>query len=458
MRIVFDRGTLLLEEVPEDVGVSRLPGVLWDSRVKRWRAPAHRHPEVAGALRRLGMRVEDHAAAPGTLPLALGHPPLRPYQAAAKAAWALAGHRGTVVLPTGSGKTRLAMAAMAELGVPTLCLVPTRVLLHQWHEVLSAICPFGVGILGDGVRDLRPITVSTFESALRHAHRIGNHFAFVVVDEAHHLGEKLHPETLEMLVAPWRLGLTATPSREEHALERLGRLVGPIAFELAIADLAGSAWLAAYDAITMHLDLEPEERSAYERDSARFRTALSQFFRTAPDAAFAEFIKAAARSEEGRAAIVAGQRVQRLLAFPQAKRRALGEVLRRHPDSRTLVFTADNETAYAIAHEHLIMPLTCDIGRQERDEALAAFRSGALRTLVSARVLNEGLDVPDADMAIVVGGALGEREHVQRVGRLLRPRAGKRALVYELVIRNTAEVERARKRRRGLAPRAAAAL
>ncbi len=75
------------------------------------------------------------------------------------------------------------------------------------------------------------------------------------------------------------------------------------------------------------------------------------------------------------------------------------------------------------------MPITCDIGRAERDDALARFRRGALRALVSARVLNEGLDVPDADVAVVVGGALGEREHVQRVGRLLRPGDGKRALV-----------------------------
>ena len=94
-----------------------------------------------------------------------------------------------------------------------------------------------------------------------------------------------------------------------------------------------------------------------------------------------------------------------------------------------------------IAREHLVMPLTCDIGRRERDEVLDAFPRGSIRALVSARVLNEGIDVPDADVAIIVGGALGEREHVQRVGRLLRPAEGKRALVYELVTRDTIEVQ-----------------
>ena len=150
--------------------------------------------------------------------------------------------------------------------------------------------------------------------------------------------------------------------------------------------------------------------------------------------------------------------MRRLLGFTQAKRRALGSLLARYRDSRVLVFTADNDTGYAIAREHLVIPLTCDIGRREREEVLERFRRGELRTLVSARVLNEGLDVPDADVAVIVGGALGEREHVQRVGRLLRPSEGKRAVVYELVTRNTIEVGQARRRRQGLVARRSAQL
>jgi superfamily II DNA or RNA helicase len=123
-----------------------------------------------------------------------------------------------------------------------------------------------------------------------------------------------------------------------------------------------------------------------------------------------------------------------------------------------LVFTADNAAAYATALEHLVMPLTCDIGRAERDEALDRFRRGELRALVSARVLNEGIDVPSADVAVIAGGSLGTREHVQRVGRLLRPAPGKRALVYELVVRDSLEVGRSRERRKGLAARGSARL
>ena len=137
--------------------------------------------------------------------------------------------------------------------------------------------------------------------------------------------------------------------------------------------------------------------------------------------------------------------------FTRAKAAAVKALLTRHRDAKVLVFTADNAAAYAIAREHLIMPITCEIGRQERERALAGFREGSLRALVSARVLNEGIDVPEADVAIIVGGTQGEREHVQRVGRLLRPAPGKRAIVYELVTLATSEGKRAIERRRGLA-------
>ena len=146
-----------------------------------------------------------------------------------------------------------------------------------------------------------------------------------------------------------------------------------------------------------------------------------------------------------------------LLARESPRLAVNAESVIRH-DGRVLVFTADNETAYEIARAHLIMPITCDIGRNERDEVLARFRTGELRALVSARVLNEGLDVPDADVAIIVGSSLGEREHVQRVGRLLPPVEGTRALVYELVSRRTMEVRQARRRRAGLGPRVASSV
>jgi superfamily II DNA or RNA helicase len=133
----------------------------------------------------------------------------------------------------------------------------------------------------------------------------------------------------------------------------------------------------------------------------------------------------------------------RRLGYTSAKAAALARLLAQHRERRVIVFTGDNETAYRVAREHLIMPITCDIGRRERAAAVAAFQAGALRALVSSQVLNEGFDLPAADVGILIASTRGSREYVQRIGRLLRPAPGKRALVVELVTVATAEARRA---------------
>lgn len=457
MRLRFDRGTILVADPPRELDLAEAPGVRWDPRVGAHRAPASSYPTLKRWLLAGGNRFQDLAP-----PLRLVEEPwsdvdLRPYQEAALYAWELGHRRGVVALPTGSGKTRLALAAMHRTRLAALCLVPTRVLLDQWLREIGGVYRGAVGCYGDGVRRLAPLTVATFESAYRHMDQLGDRFHLLIVDEVHHFGRGLRDEALEMTVADARLGLTATPARDPSTAARLAELVGPTVFELAVADLAGG-FLASFDVITLHVDLAPEERSAYVSLAAVFTSAYTDFRRIAPEASWVDFTHHAARTAEGRRALAAFRQMRRLLGFTQAKRRALDSLLGRHRDSRVLVFTADNDTAYAIAREHLVMPLTCDIGRREREEVLERFRRSELRTLVSARVLNEGLDVPDADVAVIVGGALGEREHVQRVGRLLRPSEGKRAVVYELVTRNTIEVGQARRRRQGLVARRSAQL
>jgi len=310
-----------------------------------------------------------------------------------------------------------------------------------------------MGRYGDGDRQLAPVTVSTFESAWRHMHRLGDRFDLLVVDEAHHFGAGQRDEALEMSTAPLRLGLTATP-RPAEAAGRAPRLLGPVVYELAMRELAGE-YLAPFDVVRLSLGLSAAERRAYDADDRVFRTAFDTFRRASWGASWQDFVRWAGPTPEGRAALEAWRRSRSRLAWTEAKARALAVLLARHATSRVLVFTADNATAYRVARRHLIMPITCDIRRAERDDALARFRRGELRALVSSRVLNEGLDVPDAEVGILVGGAHGGREYVQRVGRLLRPARGKRALVYELVTRDTAEVRQADRRRRALAARAA---
>ncbi len=455
MLLRFDRGTILLDGPDTIDGLVDLPGVRWDPRVGRLRAPGRFHRALVDELVRRGVRFSDGVRDPAGQPDAREAITLRPYQEAALAAWELAGRKGVVALPTGSGKTHVALASIARTKRAALCLVPTRVLLDQWRVAVERAFREAPGIHGDGVRTLGAITIATFESAWRHMPSLGHRFDLLVVDEAHHFGAGLRDEALEMAVAGDRLGLTATPPGGAGAT-RLAELVGPTVFELSLGDLAGS-FLAGFDVITLHLELDAAERSDYDAAIGPFRAAMDAFRDIVPSGSWEDFARWAARSEDGRRALAGWRRARALVALPRSKRAMVGDLLHRHRASRTLVFTADNAAAYALAREHLVMPITCDIPRAERDEALARFRRGELRALCSSRVLNEGLDVPDADVGIIVGGSHGEREHVQRVGRLLRPCAGKRALIYELVARATLEGSQARRRGGSLARRSAAA-
>ena len=210
-------------------------------------------------------------------------------------------------------------------------------------------------------------------------------------------------------------------------------------FHAKLQDLVSERVLSEYVTHSIPLPLSRDEREIYTQQYGVFARAYSAFMGARPGSSWKDFQAAARQTESGRSALAAWQRSRRVAAFTIAKRQAVTDLLRQHWHTKKLVFTSDNAVAYELAMTHLLMPFTCDIGRVEREQALDRFRSGELHTLVSSRVLNEGLDVPDAEVGIIVSGSLGEREHTQRVGRLLRARPGKRALIYRMISVGTSE-------------------
>lgn len=179
--------------------------------------------------------------------------------------------------------------------------------------------------------------------------------------------------------------------------------IGPEVFHQRVSDLTGG-FLAPLRVVTLPLDLTARERRSCSREVAVYHPVVRHFFRCSPRASWRDFQRAAIRTDEGRTALAARRRSRKLVAFTEANRAAPARLLVEHRGQRILIFTCDNDTAYAIAWEHCIMPVTSDIGREERRQVLERFRRGDLRALVSAQVLNEGIDVPDADTAILVGG------------------------------------------------------
>lgn len=451
LRISFDRGTLRVEG--DASFVRDLPGILWDARTSCYRAPAYHYAPLLERARSAPFALCD-GLAPG-LSKALSPlrtPELRDYQEDAVTAWRGFGGRGIVALPTGAGKTRVAIAAISRVGVPTLVLCPTRALLADWERELGRWYGGPIGMVGDGSRRVEAVTVMTFESAYRGLDELGDRFGLLIVDEVHHFAGGLRAEALETCAAPLRLGLTATaPPRGSAGEEQLTALVGPVVCEVSVDALVGTH-LAPMDVVTLSLELEPAERDEYERSYRPFAEQRRAFARVTPTGDWESFVRALYCSEAGRAALAGYHRASALASFNEPKRRMALALLERHRADKTLVFTAFTREAFALGRSALIPVVTGDIGRSERAEILERFRDGRYRAIVSARVLNEGIDVPDASVAVVTGGALGRREHVQRVGRVLRPGPEKRATIYELVTRGTLDDRRASARRRAHAP------
>jgi superfamily II DNA or RNA helicase len=151
------------------------------------------------------------------------------------------------------------------------------------------------------------------------------------------------------------------------------------------------------------------------------------------------FVIASARSEAGRRAMFAYRESKRIALGGDAKMRALEHILARHPAERTIVFTAENEMVYRIADRFLVPAITHETPVKERREWLEHFNAGRVLAIATSKVLNEGVNIPEASVAVVLSGSGSIREHVQRLGRILRKAEGKEAVLYEVVTAETTE-------------------
>jgi superfamily II DNA or RNA helicase len=432
--LAFDRGTLKV------TGDDALPFTRVDPRTGDVRAAAFRFGDIVSYLdaggRTFGGDLRDNWE---PKPSPIDDLELRPYQRDALSAWESLGRRGVVALPTGAGKTRLAIAALKSTGLPAVVLCPTRALLAAWEEELSRRLREPIGVIGDRHRRIERVTVMTFESAYRHLQDLGDRFGLLVVDEAHHFAGGIRCEALEACPAIARLGLTATaPQAGSDGAMRLAEVIGPVVYEIGMRALVGKH-LAELSVVRIPVQLDDRERDAYDRLIAPLREMRRQFFRANRTATYAAFVHAMSATPDGKRAMRAHARALDIAYFPRDKRAIVRAILARHREDRTIVFTARTEDAYRVASDSLVPVITAEVDARERSRILEKFRAGRIRAIATARVLNEGIDVPDARVAVLVAGTLGAREHVQRIGRVLRPSPGKRAIAYELVTTETVD-------------------
>lgn len=442
----FEGGTLVLDGVDRECVP---PGFTWDARIGRARAPAIAYRGLVEEARAGGIELEDRARAYADLP-DLAHRAARQaraYQDEAIAAWVGARWRGVVVLPTGAGKSFVAEKCIAAARRSTLVVVPTLDLLSQWYGNLRAAFGVEVGVIGGGRYEVEGLTVITYDSFSIHAAHLGARFGMVVFDEVHHLPAPAYAAAAAAFVAPLRLGLTATLERPDGRHDQLDVLVGPVVYGRAIPELSGE-FLAPYETNVIAVELGPEEQAEYARLRAQYRAFVeSRGIRMSAPGGWDRFIMESSRSKDGRAAFAAFNQARRIAHGTERKLDVVRSLVAEEWGRPTIVFTNDNETALRISRMLLAPCITHRTDAKERRRFLDAFGAGQLKVLVTTRVLNEGVDMPEAEVAIVVAGTSTVREAVQRLGRILRPGAGKQAVLYELVAAGTSEMQASERRR-----------
>ena len=446
MRLTFEEGTLLLRDF--DDGGPVPPPFVWDPRVDLYRAQALFYRDSLEFLRQSEVDFKNTAPRYNRLklvPQALPDP--HPHQSESIEGWNQHGNRGVVVLPTGSGKSQVGLMAISRIQRSTLVVAPTIDLMNQWYDLLCATFDVEVGLLGGGYHELQDLTAATYDSAYMHMERYGNRFGMVIYDEVHHLPGEMYSHAAEMCLAPYRLGLTATPERADGRHLLLDRLVGPVVYEQGIRELSGD-YLADYRVERRQVQMVAEERAAYETALSEYRAFLeSKNLRLGSINGWQQFVMLSSRTSEGRRAMLAYRQHRKIALGTSSKIRVLEEILKAHPRDRILVFTNDNETVYQISRTFLVPAITHQTRTKERKAILEGFNRGDYLTLITSKVLNEGVNIPEANVAVVLSGSATIREHVQRLGRILRQREGKEATLYEVISKDTVE-DRISQRRR----------
>lgn len=288
------------------------------------------------------------------------------------------------------------------------------------------------------------MTITTYQSGFRNINILSPHFALLVVDEVHHLpADKFKHIALHSL-AYHRMGLSATPVREDGRHEELFPLLGGIVYYKSPQDLVDQGYLSPYRIITVKVKLKQDERRLYEQLRAKYRLLVGA-------KRFEEVLEAARRGDpKAIEALRIHSDMRQVIALSQSKIDKAVEIAREEYENggKVIVFTQYIDQAEEIAKRLGALLLTGETPDSDRKRALEQFKKAPRGILVVTTVGDEGLDIPDANVGIIVSGTGSRRQFIQRLGRLLRPKSNKtEARLYEIVIEKTAEEIQARKRK-----------
>lgn len=401
------------------------------------------------------------------------NPHLWQWQAEALDAWHHSGCRGVVEAVTGAGKTLIGITAAFEAfrqGIKVLVLVPTAELQTQWQQkLLETIPQAAVGTLGNGRSDsLRScdVLVAIINSATRQSVLQEHSQGMLIADECHRYAAATFAKALRSSFK-YRLGLTATYQRPDNANELvLDPYFGGVVFQLWYDRALNDGVIAQFDVAFVGVTLTDSERKTYQEASSAV-SKLGMSLKTKLElqhAPFEQFMRAvqqlASRKQDPSPVVFMARQYlesvvkrQRILTNAKHKMSVLDGIAPVIAESHgTLVFsqTVDSSTQ---ATELLTRAgietraVSSESKPHERRGAMQLFANGIAKVLCAPRILDEGIDVPDSDLAIVLSGSKQPRQTIQRLGRIIRRKSdGRHGRFVVLYAKNTIEDEERNKK------------
>lgn len=350
-----------------------------------------------------------------------GLPPARAWQRAALARWLDHDLRGTVEVATGGGKTYFALqayqAAAATKPLRLVIVVPTTALLDQWYLALiddAAVPEESVRLLrGDDLELRTQYSLVIINTARKFAKAPGPHpDVMLVVDECHRAGSAENSKAL--LSEPGAaLGLSATPYRDfdQGFEDRVAPVLGPVVFQYTVREAITDGVLAPLAMINVRVPLTEDEEREYSRLSRSIARAI------------------AGDAEDERVEALLRQRA-RVYNSAYWRLPVMRQIMTSRRGHRALVFVesiAMAREAHSMLDQdgHSVTLYHSRMSTHIRQDNLRAFRKGIFDVLIAVRALDEGFNVPEAELAVVVSATASRRQRVQRVGRVLRPLQGK---------------------------------
>lgn len=439
MKIKFVRGRIIVDDVKSE----QADYIVFDERTNEYVTDGYHYADLVRDFPEL-----DDKVFPESNVSASHGEKLRTYQKQAVDLWESNRHTGIVVLPTAAGKTHVGIEAISRVSVSTLVIAPTIELVQQWRDRLAELFNIPIGQIGGGEKEIRDISVSTYDSAYLMAETLGNRFRLIIADEVHHLASEKYTDIARMYASPFRLGLTATFERVDMLHEKLVEFMGGKVYELGYEEL--SEYISNYEIIRIPVELEPEEEKEYMKNREIFTSYLRKHRVSMKGPWDFEKFILSSWNPEGREALIAWRTAREIAFNARVKTDTVRYVMSKHKGEKTIIFSEDTASAYLISREFLIPCITYLTPGKERKKYFGMFRSGEITALATSRVMDEGIDVPDASVGIILSGSGSARQFRQRLGRLLRPTSGKRAVLYEIIASGTSEYGTSRRRRKGV--------